>query len=233
MYRVLLIDDDAQMLQINGEYLRSEGYLIELAESVAEARKRIIKNRPDCIVMDVMMPGMDGFEGIRYLRRQTDAPVLFFTARVQEEDRIRGLMLGADDYIVKPCSLKELSLRIMLHIRRSQHTEQRSGILEFEPLRINLEAHRAYCNGEEIPLANREWDFLICLARHPGIVMSFEDIGRELNGSYLNSDRKNIMVNVSRLRKKLEGYAGLEHMIETVWGKGYCWKGGRRTPGSQ
>lgn len=224
MYRVLLVDDDAQMLQINGEYLRGEGYLTDFAASVSEAREKIIEHRPDCIVMDVMMPGMDGFDGIRYLRRQTDAPILFFTAKAEEEDRIRGLMMGADDYIVKPCSLKELSLRIMIHIRRRQQTEQRSGILEFAPLRIDLEAHRVYCNGEEILLANREWDFLLCLARHPGMTMSFEDIGRELYGSYRDSDRKNIMVNVSRLRKKLEGYAGLDHMIETVWGKGYCWR---------
>lgn len=229
MYRVLLIDDDTQMLQINGEYLRGEGYLTELAGSVAEAREKVAKHKPDCIVMDVMMPGVDGFDGIRQLRRLTDTPILFLTARDQEEDRIRGLMLGADDYIVKPCSLKELSLRIRIHIRRQQ-TESKSGILEYAPLRIDLEAHRVYCGGEEIPLANREWEFLLCLVRHPGMTMSFEEIGRELYGSYRDTDRKNIMVNISRLRKKLEDYTDMDNMIETVWGKGYCWRGGRRPP---
>ncbi len=225
MYRVLLIDDDEELLQINKEYLRGEGYLVDTAVSVAEGRSRIAKVRPDCIVMDVMMPDMDGFDGIRYLRRQTDSPILFLTAKIEEEDGVKGLMLGADDYIRKPCSLKELSLRIMLHIRRRQKTNEKTGILEFPPLRIHLEEGKAYCNGEEIPLSKREWELLVCLAKHPGIPMSFEEIGKSLYGSYLDSDRNNIMVSASRLRKKLEGYVGLEHMIETVWGRGYCWKG--------
>lgn len=226
MERILLIDDDREVLQINGEYLRKKGFDVFLSASVKSACSVLKKHAVQCVVMDVMMPEEDGFEGFKQIRRLTDAPVLFLTARTQEQDRIRGLMLGADDYIVKPCSLEELSLRIRINIRRHQKTEKSSGILEFPPLRIELLQQKAYYNGTEIPLSQREFQLLSLLAQHPGELMTFEQIGEQLFGNYTESERKNIMVSTSRLRKKLEGYVGLEYMIETTWGKGYRFMGG-------
>lgn len=226
MERILLIDDDREVLQINGEYLRKKGFDVFLSTSVKSACSVLKKHAVQCVVMDVMMPEEDGFEGFKQIRRLTDAPVLFLTARTQEQDRIRGLMLGADDYVVKPCSLEELSLRIRINIRRQQKTEKSSGILEFPPLRIELLQQKAYYNEMEIPLSQREFQLLSLLAQHTGELMTFEQIGEQLFGNYTESERKNIMVSTSRLRKKLEGYVGLEYMIETTWGKGYRFMGG-------
>ncbi len=224
MYRVLLIDDDCDMLSLTGVYLKEKGYTVDMVSSVGAAIDCILTAQPDCIVMDVMMPQTDGFDGISKIKSVTDAPVLFLTGKDDEADRIKGLSLGAEDYIVKPCSLQELSLRIQIHIRKNMASENKAGVMEFSPLRIELLTHKAYYNDDEIPLSNREFDMLVSLAKNLGRTVTFEELGSKLFGTYLDSDRKNVMVCASRLRKKLEGYVGLEKMIETVWGKGYCFK---------
>lgn len=225
MDRVLLVDDDLEVLQVNGKFLEGKGFLVSTASGPGDAIKQAKSFRPDCIVMDVMMPGMDGFEALKELRKFTGAPVLFLTGRVEEQDRIRGLSEGAEDYITKPCSLEELALRIRIHISRSRPEQRQAGVLEFPPLRIQLMDHKVICQGEEVPLSNREFELLVCLAKHAGEIMTFEEIGREILGGYLDADRRNIMMNASRLRKKLETYVGLENMIETEWGKGYRFRG--------
>ncbi len=225
MYRVLWVDDDEEVVQINGDNLKRKGFQVYTVSDPEDVLTAVEVFVPHCIVLDVMMPGIDGFALIQEIRRETDVPVLFLTGRGDENDRIRGLSLGADDYVVKPCGIEELSLRIMAHIRRQNMTDRRMGVMEFPPLRIDLIEHKAYYNAEEIPLTNREFDLLVCLAGHHGRTMEFEQIGRELSGSYIDADRKSIMMAASRLRKKLEGFIGLEDMIETAWGKGYCFKG--------
>jgi len=162
---------------------------------------------------------------LKLLRNLTQVPVLFLTGRTEEQDRIKGLTLGAVDYVTKPCSLEELALRIQIHITRYQGVTGQTGVLEFPPLRIELLNHRVFYRDEEILLSNKEYELLVCLAKHRREVMTFERIGQETMGGYIEADRRNIMMNASRLRKKLEGYVGLESMIETVWGKGYCFKG--------
>lgn len=221
-YHILLIDDDSEVLKLTDSFLRKKGLDTVLATSVKEALPAFNKTTFHCIILDVMMPDIDGFQAFSLIRKRSGAPILFLTGKTEEADRIRGLSLGADDYIIKPCSLEELYLRIMIQIRRQQENKQQSGILEFAPLSIHLFTHRVYYNEtEEILLSNREFDLLALLAEHPGEVMTFEQIGTAIDGSYIDADRKNIMVNLSRLRKKLEGYVGLENAIETVWGIGY------------
>lgn len=225
MHSILLVDDDKEVLLINGAFLKEKGFLVSMANTVDKAIKIIEDKTIDCIVLDVMMPDVNGFEGLEKIRKICDAPILFLTGRSSPEDRIKGLSLGADDYIIKPCSLEELVLRIMIHIRRQHNIKQRTEILEFLPLKINLLTHHVYYNNKEIILSNREFELLACLAKHPGEVMTFDRIGEEIFGGYIEPDRKNIMVVASRLRKKLENYAGLEYMLETKWGKGYCFRG--------
>lgn len=225
MDRILLVDDDMEVLQVNGEFLKGKGYEVKTAGSAREALPIVKGFMPHCIVLDVMMPGMDGFDTLNEIRKITQVPVLFLTGRTEEADRIRGLVSGAVDYIVKPCSLEELSLRIQIHISRYRGVTGQTGILEFPPLRIELLNHRVFYREEEILLSNKEYELLVCLAKHNREVMTFEMIGRELLGGYIDADRRNIMMNASRLRKKMEGFVGLENMIETVWGKGYCFKG--------
>ena len=224
-YSLLLVDDDREVLNIHGEYLRRKGYLVSLAMNASEAVKLLDKVEVHCIVLDVMLPDVDGFEAINALRKKTNAPILFLTGRGAESDRIRGLSLGAEDYITKPCSLEELALRIQIRIRRSLPSLQQDSCIEFPPLRVNLTERKVFHEEEEIYLSNREFELLAMFVRNPGKELTFEEIGLKIYGTYLEEDRKNIMVTASRLRKKLEGYVGLEHMIETVWGKGYRFRG--------
>ncbi len=220
-YRILLVDDDQEVLHINGAFLKDKGFQVVLADSAQDALRHLKKETFHCIILDVMMPGTSGLEAFSQFHELSDAPILFLTGKSEESDRIYGLMLGADDYIVKPCSLEELSLRIMINIRKQQQSKQQTGILEFPPLTIDLINRKAFYNKTEIALTNREFELLSLLAKSPGKTMTFQDIGAALFGEYLDSDRKTIMVNASRLRKKLDGYVGLDTMIETIWGKGY------------
>lgn len=223
--RVLLVDDDREVLLLNGEYLKRKGLEVFLAENAPSAMEQLKKNTVDCIVLDVMMPGTDGFEAFEDIRRLSQAPILFLTGRTEEADRIRGLTLGADDYIIKPCSLEELALRIRINIRRSARKPEKESVLEFPPLRLELLQHKAFHLNEEILLSNREYELLALFARNPGRELSFREIGQQLYNGYIEADRKNIMMTASRLRKKLEGYVGMENIIETVWGKGYRFRG--------
>ncbi len=218
---ILLVDDDREVLHIHRQFLTEKGYQVYTAGNVPEALSILRGHRVCCIVLDVMMPGMDGFTAFPRIREVTQAPVLFMTGRTDDVDRIRGLTLGADDYIAKPCSMEELALRIGINIRKSQITAGNRNVLEFPPLRIELDSHSAWCGKDRIPLSNREYELLLLFAKRADELVSFEEIGTALNGVYLEADRKTIMVSTSRLRKKLEQYPGLGDRIETVWGKGY------------
>ncbi len=223
MPKLLLIDDDKEVLTINSKFFKQLNYDVK-AVTTAQGALTLLKDfTPDCIVMDVMMPGMDGFQACPKIKKLCSAPIIFLTGKDAEADKIQGLLLGADDYMVKPYSLRELEVRIQVLIRRySQVTAaETSSILEYPPLRLDLNKHKAYYNEEELPLSNKEYDLLYLLASSPNRVFTFEEIGNAIWNSYLESDRKTIMVTASRLRKKLDGYPGLSRFIETVWSQGY------------
>ncbi len=227
MYKILLIDDDAEVLEINKKFLMKEGYHVAVSTSAAKAIPIIKKYPCDCIVLDVMMPELNGFDACAQIRSFADIPIIFLTGKSAEEDRIHGLMLGADDYIVKPYSLKELSLRIQALMRRRQLAQNASRTpvpstrLSFPPLLIDTMEHKVYCNEDEIPLSNREFSLLLLLASNPEKTITFEEIGTKIWGTYTEADRRSIMVNTSRLRKKLESSPELDGIIETVWSEGY------------
>ncbi len=220
---LLLVDDDNEVLTINKKYFEQFGYKVSLAEDGKSALDAIDRGgRFDCIVLDIMMPGVDGFELCKMIKARVNIPVIFLTGKDTEDDKVNGLLLGADDYMVKPYSLRELEARIQVLIRRYKLTTiPKAQQIIFEPLRIDLVGHAAYCNEEKILLSNKELDFLVTLAKSPNEVFSFEKLGRAIWGDYIESDRKTIMVTASRLRKKLSYYPGLENAVETIWSKGY------------
>lgn len=224
-YKLLLVDDDREVLGINKSYFEEEGYLVATASSAKEAMAYMKKNTFSCIVLDVMMPDVDGITFCKTIRKESDVPIIFLSGKAEEEDRIKGLLLGGDDYLTKPYSLRELSVRIGLHIRRHEASRKASpsssSLLEFPPMVINVLSHKVFWNGEEIPLSNKEFELLHFLASKAGETCTFEEIGEAVWSSYIDSDRRSIMVNVSRLRKKLESYTCLDHIIESVWSKGY------------
>jgi DNA-binding response OmpR family regulator len=219
--RVLLIDSHPEELKQNSDYLRENGYEVDTASTVQQGIRLLEQYGSSCVVMDTVFPEMDNFEGFALIHSCTGAPILFLTERGRQDDRIRGLSMGAQDYIVKPCSPQELSLRIMIHMCRQQTPSPDSGILRFPPLSIELMNRRVFYDGAQIVLSKREFDLLVILAKNSGEVVTFEQIGQELYGTYLESDRKNIMVLASRLRKKLGGEDVRGFRIETVWGTGY------------
>lgn len=223
MPTLLLIDDDKEVLTINSKFFRQLNYEVKAVPNAQSALTLLKDFSPDCIVMDVMMPGMDGFRACPKIKELCSAPIIFLTGKDAEDDKIQGLLLGADDYMVKPYSLRELEVRIQVLIRRYQNVPagNKSNLLEYPPLRLDLNKHKAYYQEEELPLSNKEYDLLHLLAASPNHVFTFEEIGNAIWNSYLESDRKTIMVTASRLRKKLDGYPGLSRFIETVWSKGY------------
>ncbi len=219
---LLLVDDDREVLSINKKFFEQFGYRVITAQDGESAKEALEVGIYDCIVLDVMMPGLDGFELCKWIKARYSTPVIFLTGKDTEDDKVNGLLLGADDYMVKPYSLRELEVRIQVLIRRYAVTSvPRVEEINFSPLRIDLNKHSAYYNNEKIQLSNKELDFLVTLAREPKKVFSFEELGNTIWGAYIDSDRKTIMVTASRLRKKLDGYPGLENSIETVYSKGY------------
>ena len=223
MAEILLFDDDREVLEINRKYLTGEGFTVYTADSPRKGIAYAKKLSPDCILLDVMLPEMDGYEVCRRIRSFSAVPVLFLTGRGTEDDKIDGLTSGGDDYIVKPYSLRELKARIDVILRRMNqlHAASESHILTFGSLSIDKVAHKAFFQGTDLNLANREYEVLLYLAEHPDREVTFEELGTALFGSYQENDRRSVMVNVSRQRKRFEGHYELEKRIETVWSRGY------------
>lgn len=221
MSKLLLIDDDIEILSINKKYFTKEGYEVRTATNAVTAVNALKNFAADCILLDVMMPGIDGFKACRKIKTLTKAPVIFLTGRSLEDDRVKGLLLGADDYIIKPYSLKELSARIQVQIRRSYGSVLSNAAISYPPLLIDLVKHKVFYDKEEILLSNREYELLYLLASKPNETVTFENIGFSMWGTYSDDDRRTIMVTASRLRKKLEEYTGLIELVETVWSRGY------------
>ena len=218
--KILLVDDDMEVLQINAKYLASNGFQVKITSHPSMVLRIINDFAPDCIVLDVMMPELDGMSLCKRIRTISQVPVIFLSGKTTEEDKVNGLMLGADDYITKPYSLRELMVRIQANLRRHA-TSQPSSTLSFPPMSIDTVAHKVYCNEDEIILSNREYELLLLLVNRKNETVTFEDLSMAIWGAYSDSDRRSIMVNASRLRKKLEAYPGVDTMIETVWSKGY------------
>lgn len=225
MPKLLLIDDDTEVLSVNKKYFMKEHYEVKTADCAQKGLKILSSFNADCILLDIMMPGMDGFEACRRIRKISKAPIIILSGKTSEDDKINGLMLGADDYMIKPYSLRELSARIQVQIRRHNATRiSTAATIDYPPLKLDLAMHKAFYDTEEILLTNREYELLYLLASRPNQTVTFEQIGEAVFGSYAPSDRRTIMVTASRLRKKLENYTGLSNFIETVWSKGYLFR---------
>jgi len=224
MKKILMIDDDREVLEINKKFLEEKGCKVKIC-SVASKGEDLVKSfNPDCILLDVMMPVIDGITLCRKIRKITDVPVLFLSGKVMEEDKLDGFDAGADDYIEKPYSLNELYARILVHLRRSSkgaNAKSEKMIIDMGPFLLDKEKHKLFYNNEEILLSIKEYDLILYLAQNIGKEVLFEDIGVKLWGTYTENDRRTVMVNVSRLRKKIEAQTGVDNLIETVWAKGY------------
>ena len=224
MSAIVMVDDDTEVLELNRKYLLKEGFVVYTTSNPIKSLDIVRQVRPDCIILDVMMPGIDGFQLCQKIRSFSSAPIIFLTGKSSEDDKITGLQFGADDYIVKPYSLRELKARIDVLIRRfsaPRAPAKNENILTFRGLTIDRLEHQVSFKGEDLQLTNREYDLLLYLANHPNQDVTYEELGTMLFGSYQPDDRRIVMVNISRLRKKFSAYCEIENIIETVWSKGY------------
>ncbi|MBL1290966.1 response regulator transcription factor [Streptomyces sp. For3] len=219
--RVLVVDDDPTVVEVAAGYLERAGYDVDRADDGPAALECFAAHRPDLVVLDLMLPGMDGFEVCRRMRAHGPVPVIMLTARGDEEDRILGLETGADDYVTKPFSPRELVLRVESVLRRGRRTEAGAPAalggagLCLEPL-----ARRATRDGRDLALTLREFDLLAFFLTHPGQVFAREELMREVWG-WDFGDLSTVTVHVRRLRGKVEADPARPALIRTVWGVGY------------
>jgi DNA-binding response OmpR family regulator len=216
---VLVVEDDPTVAEIVAGYLDRAGYAVDRAEDGPAALARAAERWPDLVVLDLMLPGMDGLEVCRRMRDQGPVPVIMLTARGDEDDRILGLEVGADDYVTKPFSPRELVLRVESVLRRTRPRAE-THPLRSAGLAIDPAARRATKNGAELALTLREFDLLAFLLRNPGRAYSREDLMREVWG-WDFGDLSTVTVHVRRLRGKIEDDPARPRLIQTVWGVGY------------
>ncbi|GAA4007802.1 response regulator transcription factor [Allokutzneria multivorans] len=220
--RVLVVDDDLTVRDVVRRYLELAGHEVELAGDGEEALRMAAEREPDLVVLDLMLPGVDGLEVCRRLRERSAVPVIMLTARGDEEDRVLGLSLGADDYVSKPFSARELALRVSSVLRRvgPRPVPAATPALADGTLRLDLTARRAERDGGELTLTGREFDLLAFLMAHPGRAYSRADLLAEVWG-WEFGDQSTVTVHVRRLREKVEADPAAPARIATVWGVGY------------
>ena len=222
MTRVLLVDDEANLRHALTYALRQEGYEVVAAADGEEGIRLFRDARPDAVILDVMLPGIDGYEVCRRIRRESDVPVLMLTARDQEIDRIVALEIGADDHIGKPFSTRELVARIRALLRRAARPAVQSepGVLEATGLRVDPARRRVERDGAEVALKPREFDLLVHLMANRGVVLSRDRIMGAVWGEQ-GTDSRTVDTHVKRLRLALGEAAASPRWIETVRGVGY------------
>ncbi|MFJ8078362.1 response regulator transcription factor [Streptomyces sp. NPDC096176] len=223
MHTILVVDDDPTVAEVVTGYLERAGFAVDRAEDGPQALGRAAGRWPDLVVLDLMLPGMDGLEVCRRLREVAPVPVIMLTARGDEDDRILGLEVGADDYVTKPFSPRELVLRVESVLRRggSGPGERRTGPeLSAAGIVLDPAARRAVKDGRELALTLREFDLLAHLMRHPGEAIGRERLMHDVWG-WEFGDLSTVTVHVRRLRGKIEDDPARPRLIQTVWGVGY------------
>ncbi len=221
MTTVLVVDDEPTIREIVAGYLERDGYRTLEAADGNRARELLERDPPDLVVLDVMLPGPDGLELCRWIRSRSRLPVIMLTARGEESDRIVGLELGADDYVTKPFSPRELAARVRTVLRRAEPEAVSDERLSFNGLVIDSATREVTKNGAPLRLTAREFDLLWFVASHPRRVFSREQIMRRVWGYSSALDTGTVTVHMRRLREKIEDQPSHPQHLETVWGVGY------------
>ena len=221
--KILVVDDEKDIRKLLTDFFQLQGYQVYTARNGQEALDKISVN-PDIILLDINMPQMDGMEVCKKIRNYVTCPILFLTARIQEQDQINGLMIGGDDYIMKPFAVRELGARVAAHLRREQRTAAREDVRFQQDLVINYSSRQVLFQGKPINFTRTEFDLVEFLSLHKGQVFSRERIYELVWGYDSQGDSDIIMEHIRRIRMKLRKYTETSY-IETVWGGGYKWIG--------
>jgi DNA-binding response OmpR family regulator len=222
-YKLLVVDDEQGILSLLKDYFELEDFIVYTASSGKDALNKISVN-PDLILLDINMPEMDGIELCKIIRNIIACPILFLTAKVEENDRIRGLMVGGDDYILKPFSIEELHARILAHLRREERRNQSNQIKFLQDFFINYTNRKVFYIEEELNFTKTEFDIIEILSLNIGQVFTKEYIYEKIWGFDKEGDSNIITEHIRRIRTKFAKYSE-NILIETVWGVGYRWIG--------
>ena len=228
MSKILIIEDEEAIADLEKDYLELSGFDVEIETRGDRGLTAALQKDFDLVVLDLMLPGIDGFDVCRKIREQKDIPILMVSAKKDDIDKIRGLGLGADDYITKPFSPSEMVARVKAHLARYERLigkgRLENEIIEIRGLKIDKTARRVWINGEEKNFTTKEFDLLSFLAQNPNHVYTKEELFREIWGMESLGDIATVTVHIKKIREKIEFNTARPQYIETIWGVGYRFK---------
>ena len=228
MSKVLIVEDELSIAELEKDYLELSSFEVEIETDGQQGLEKALKEDFDMIILDIMLPGVDGFEICKQIREAKEIPILMVSARKEDIDKIRGLGLGADDYITKPFSPSELVARVKAHMDRYNRligsTAQKNDIIEIRGIKIDKTARRVWVNGEETSFTTKEFDLLTFLAQNPNRVFTKEELFREIWDMESVGDIATVTVHIKKIREKIEYNNAKPQYIETIWGVGYRFK---------
>lgn len=228
MSKILIIEDEVSIAELEKDYLELSGFEVDMEHSGDTGLDKALKNDFDLIILDLMLPGMDGFEICRRIREQKNIPVLMVSAKKEDIDKIRGLGMGADDYITKPFSPSELVARVKAHLARYERligsAVKTNDVIEIRGLKIDKTARRVYVNGEEKAFTTKEFDLLTFLAENPNHVFKKKELFNKIWDMESVGDIATVTVHIKKIREKIEFNTSKPQYIETIWGVGYRFK---------
>ena len=227
MKKILIVEDDLSIAELQKDYLELAGFQVTICTDGVQGLNAIKENEFNLIILDIMLPKLDGFSILRSIQDDKDIPVLMVSAKKEEIDKIKGFTLGADDYITKPFSPGELVARVKSHIQNYERIKSKfselpkSKVIQIRGLEINKDSRQVFINNKEINLAQKEFELLLYLAENPNRVFSKEDLFEKVWGLDSLGDTATITVHIARIREKIESSPSNPQYIETVWGAGY------------
>ena len=228
MSKILIVEDEESIAELEKDYLELSGFEVEIENRGDTGLERALKEEFDLFILDLMLPGTDGFEICKRIRQVKNTPILMVSAKKDDIDKIRGLGLGADDYMTKPFSPSELVARVKAHLARYERlvnsNVQENDIIEVRGIKIDKTARRVWVDGEERAFTTKEFDLLTFLAQHPNHVFTKEELFREIWDMESVGDIATVTVHIKKIREKIEKQSSKPQYIETIWGVGYRFK---------
>ena len=228
MSKILIVEDEEAIADLENDYLELSGFEVEVANEGTLGLEKALSGEYDLFILDLMLPGVDGFEICRKIRDEKNTPIIMVSAKKDDIDKIRGLGLGADDYMTKPFSPSELVARVKAHLARYDRligsAAEKNKIIEIRGLKIDTTARRVWVNGEEKTFTTKEFDLLAFLAAHPNHVYTKDDLFREIWDMESVGDIATVTVHIKKIREKIELDTSNPQYIETIWGVGYRFK---------
>lgn len=228
MNKILIIEDEIEIAELEKDYLEMSGFEVDICDNGNEGLKAVMDGGYNLIIMDIMLPGMNGYEICKRVREINNVPIIMVSAKKDEFDKIHGLSLGADDYITKPFSTSEMVARVKAHLARYERLissgQTENDTIEIRGLKIDISARRVYVNGEEKSFTTKEFDLLTFLAQHPNKVYTKDELFREVWEMESMGDVATVTVHIKKIREKIELNSQKPQYIETIWGVGYRFK---------